>query len=96
MTLEEIKSFDNSFWLNFLKEKSMFDTVQIKAMIQYLIEKAETNEADKIELERLARIGRAAEEAFDYFSMGTVDENDKEYFVFLTVEDMLEWAEKED
>lgn len=48
------------------------------------------------ELERLAKIGKAAEKAFDYFSMGTVDENDKEYFVFLTVEDMLEWAEKED
>lgn len=51
MTLEEIKKLDNSFWLNFLKEKSKFDVDKIEAMIQFLIEKAETNEAAQRELE---------------------------------------------
>lgn len=44
-----------------------------------------------IELERLAKIGEACEDAFIYFSMGTVDEKGKEYFTFLDVEDMLKW-----
>lgn len=44
-----------------------------------------------IELERLSEIGKAAEEAFNYFSMGTVDEKGKEHFTFLEVGDMLKW-----
>lgn len=63
-------------------------------MLTPYVESITSDVVDELkELERLATIGQAAEKAFEIFSMGTVDENGKENFVFLNVEDMLEWAE---
>lgn len=41
MDLETIKRYDDSWWLEYLKQKTVFDTENIKAQKNWLIEQAE-------------------------------------------------------
>jgi len=41
MTLEEIKKLDNSFWLDFLRAKSVFDVDRIEDMLNSLLTMAD-------------------------------------------------------
>ena len=62
MDLEEIKSYDDSFWLNILKQRTVFDTDNIKAQKEWLIEQAE--KAEQME-EIILRIKKTYEDGDD-------------------------------
>jgi hypothetical protein len=51
-TLEEIKRYDDSYWLRYLAENTIFDTENIKAQKDWLINQltAEKERADKLEM----------------------------------------------
>lgn len=38
LDLEKVKRYDDSWWLHYLKENTVFDTEQIKAHKDYLME----------------------------------------------------------
>lgn len=42
MDLETIKRYDDSWWLSYLKQHTVFDTENIKAQKDWLIKQAET------------------------------------------------------
>jgi hypothetical protein len=44
MNLEEIKRYDDSVWLHILKQRTVFDTDNIKAQKEWLIQRAEQAE----------------------------------------------------
>lgn len=50
-SLEEIKGYDDSYWLRYLAENTIFDTENIKAQKDWLINRlaAEKERADKAE-----------------------------------------------
>jgi fructose/tagatose bisphosphate aldolase len=50
--LEEIKSYDDSYWLRYLAENTIFDTENIKAQKDWLIKQleAEKERVDKLEM----------------------------------------------
>jgi CRISPR/Cas system CSM-associated protein Csm2 small subunit len=50
-TLEEIKRYDDSYWLRYLAENTIFDTENIKAQKKWLIKQleAEKGRAEKAE-----------------------------------------------
>lgn len=52
-SLEEIKNYDDSYWLRYLAENTIFDTENIKAQKDWLINQleAEKERADKAEAE---------------------------------------------
>ena len=62
MDLEEIKRYDDSFWLHILKRRTVFDTDNIKAQKEWLIEQAE--KAERME-EIILRIKKTYEDGDD-------------------------------
>lgn len=52
LDLETVKQYDDSWWLAYLKENTVFDTEQIKAHIDFLIEQAERVQELEKEIER--------------------------------------------
>jgi hypothetical protein len=44
-TLEEIKSYNDSYWLRYLAENTIFDTENIKAQKEWLIKQLEVEKA---------------------------------------------------
>ncbi|WP_442636546.1 hypothetical protein [Rossellomorea marisflavi] len=54
MDLETIKRFDDSWWLSYLREKTVFDADTIKAHKEWLLEQAE-------QLERIKQLSNAEE-----------------------------------
>ncbi|MGM7720632.1 hypothetical protein [Metabacillus sp. Hm71] len=53
MDLETIKSYDNGWWLEFLRRKTIFDVDNIKSHIDWLIERAEQAEVYEKALMRI-------------------------------------------
>jgi hypothetical protein len=61
MNLEEIKRYDDSIWLRILKQRTVFDTDNIKAQKDWLIQRAE--QAERYE-KALKEIEEAKEEYY--------------------------------
>jgi hypothetical protein len=55
MNLEEIKRYDDSIWLRILKQRTVFDTDNIKAQKDWLIQRAEKAERYEKALKEIAK-----------------------------------------
>jgi hypothetical protein len=62
MNLEEIKKYDDYFWLRYLKENTVFDTDNIKAQKDWLMQRLERYEE---ELEEVKQKNKQLQEGFN-------------------------------